>query len=88
MKIFPFDGFREHFIQCQKDMLNNNNNLKTEFSSEKLKLKIIKGKLKTDEVGKPYLEYIMDISYNGLCTCTSNILGLFSIICIAFSVVR
>ena len=66
MKIFPFDGFREHFIQCQKDMLNNNNNLKTEFSSEKLKLKIIKGKLKTDEVGKPYLEYIMDISYNGL----------------------
>ncbi len=67
MKIFPFEVFRDHILQCQKDMLNNNiTNPKTEFSSEKLKLKIIKGKLKTDEVGKPYLEYIMDISYNGV----------------------
>ena len=67
MKIFQFEVFREHILQCQKDMINNNiSNPKTEFSSEKLKLKIIKGKLKTDEVGKPYLEYIMDISYNGL----------------------
>ena len=34
------------------------------FSPERLKLKILKGKVKQDEIGKPYLNYIIDIQYN------------------------
>ena len=43
------------------DLLNNNNISK--FNPDKLKIKILKGKLKTDELGKYYLEYILDINY-------------------------
>ena len=45
------------------DLINNNlyNNPIHKFNPEKLKIKILKGKLKTDELGKPYLEYILDI---------------------------
>ena len=47
------------------DLINNNlyNNQLYKFNPEKLKIKILKGKLKTDELGKPYLEYILDINY-------------------------
>ena len=47
------------------DLINNNlyNNPIHKFNPEKLKIKILKGKLKTDELGKPYLEYILDINY-------------------------
>ena len=43
------------------DFMNNNKNIK--FNPNKLKIKILKGTLKTDELGKPYLEYILDINY-------------------------
>ena len=42
------------------ETLNNNIN---KFNPDKLKIKILKGRLKTDELGKPYLEYILDINY-------------------------
>ena len=42
------------------DLVNNKIN---KFNPDKLKIKILKGKLKTDELGKPYLEYILDINY-------------------------
>ena len=42
------------------DEINNNIN---KLNPDKLKIKILKGKLKTDELGKPYLEYILDINY-------------------------
>ena len=48
------------------DVINNNNiyaNQIYKFNPDKLKIKILKGKLKTDELGKPYLEYILDINY-------------------------
>ena len=48
------------------DLINNNtmtNQIYHKFNPEKLKIKILKGKLKTDELGKPYLEYILDINY-------------------------
>ena len=48
------------------DLINNNtmaNQMYHKFNPEKLKIKILKGKLKTDELGKPYLEYILDINY-------------------------
>ena len=39
------------------------NNDRIKFNPDKLKIKILKGTLKTDELGKPYLEYILDINY-------------------------
>ena len=53
-------------ILASMDLINNNNiynNQIHKFNPDKLKIKIIKGKLKTDELGKPYLEYILDINY-------------------------
>ena len=53
-------------ILASMDLINNNNiynNQTHKFNPDKLKIKIIKGKLKTDELGKPYLEYILDINY-------------------------
>ena len=40
--------------------MNNNIN----FNPEKLKIKILKGKVKLDELGNPYLEYIIDVNYD------------------------
>ena len=36
-------------------------NSKMNFNPDKLKIKILKGWVKQDELGKPYLEYIIDI---------------------------
>ena len=44
------------------DLINNNIS-SSKFNPDKLKIKILKGKLKTDELGKYYLEYILDINY-------------------------
>ena len=41
------------------ETINNIN----KFNPDKLKIKILNGRLKTDELGKPYLEYILDINY-------------------------
>ena len=64
-KNFSFENFKEHYNSCNydKNLLNNNNNV--EFYPEKLKIKILKGKVKIDEIGKPYLDYIIDINYSG-----------------------
>ena len=53
-------------ILASMDLINNNMNNYNQihkFNPDKLKIKILKGKLKTDELGKPYLEYILDINY-------------------------
>ena len=54
-------------ILASMDIINNNmynnSNQIHKFNPDKLKIKILKGKLKTDELGKPYLEYILDINY-------------------------
>ena len=44
------------------DLINNNVS-SSKFNPDKLKINILKGKLKTDELGKYYLEYILDINY-------------------------
>jgi hypothetical protein len=41
---------------------NSNNN----FNPQKLKIKIIKGRIRKDKSGKPYLEYIININYNNI----------------------
>ena len=77
-KLFTYDIFKEHYNKCKDSVGNINNSQKSEndkskmsvevskfiFNPEKLKIKIIKGRLKSDELGKPYLEYILDINYN------------------------
>ena len=75
LETFNMEEFKEHFENCMnnpdninKNKLHKNINPEIEFysnfSPEKLKIKILKGKVKQDEIGKPYLNYIIDIQYN------------------------
>ena len=66
LKIFTYENFQNHYLNCQLNSTINNNIslISGEFFPERLKLKILKGRLKQDELGKPYLEYIIDINYN------------------------
>jgi len=71
---YTYDIFKEHYKQCKEISKNknfefdkNNNGIeenKFEFNPELLKIKILKGSLKNDELGKPYLDYILDINYD------------------------
>ena len=65
-KIYPYEDFKDHYINCQKGLISNPNinNSNINFSPEKLKIKILKGKVKQDELGKPFLEYIIDVNYD------------------------
>ena len=77
-KLYPYDIFKDHYNECKESSINNSKNPNMENKSnkngfeenkfvinpDKLKIKIIKGHLKNDELGKPYLEYILDINYN------------------------
>ena len=79
-KIYTFENFKKHYINCQKgikdnitEVMNNNNIInnmnhisfnKININADKLKIKILKGSIKQDELGKPYLDYILDINYN------------------------
>ena len=71
--LYMYDNFKEHYNNCngmpnnmQSKANNNNYNDENKFilNPEKLKIKILKGTLKNDELGKPYLECIIDINYN------------------------
>ena len=65
-KNYLYEDFKDHYTNCQKGLISNaninNNNIN--FSPEKLKIKILKGKVKQDELGKPFLEYIIDVNYD------------------------
>ncbi len=65
-KLYIYDDFTNHYSNCQKGILSNSNinHASMNFFPDKLKIKILKGKLKQDELGKPYLEYIIDINYD------------------------
>ena len=64
-KLYSYDEFKEHYQNCQKGLINNNSlNNNINFNPEKLKIKILKGKVKQDELGNPYLEYIIDVNYD------------------------
>ncbi len=64
LKNFNFDSFKSHYPICQKTILTSSQKIDT-ISIDKLKIKILKGRVKQDELGKPFLEYIIDIWYNG-----------------------
>ena len=65
-KIYLYDDFKDHYTNCQKGLISNaninNNNIN--FNPDKLKIKILKGRVKQDELGKPFLEYIIDVNYD------------------------
>ena len=65
-KIFSYEEFKDHYSNCQKGLINNTtlNNNTINFNPERLKMKILKGRVKQDELGNPYLEYIIDINYD------------------------
>ena len=65
-KTYSFEDFKDHYSNCQKGLISNTNinNNNINFSPEKLKIKILKGKVKQDELGKPFLEYIIDVNYD------------------------
>ena len=57
--IYNYQNIKNHYNECQKknskeNIMNNNSNIK---------IKILKGNIKQDELGKNYLEYILDINY-------------------------
>ena len=53
-------------INNSKDLIKNINNFqnKTNLNPKKLKIKIVKGRVRKDKSGKPYLEYVINITYN------------------------
>ena len=65
-KMYLYDDFKDHYSNCQKGLISNaninNNNIN--FNPDKLKIKILKGRVKQDELGKPFLEYIIDVNYD------------------------
>ena len=65
-KIYLYDDFKDHYTNCQKGLISNTNinNNNINFNPDKLKIKILKGRVKQDELGKPFLEYIIDINYD------------------------
>ena len=43
---------------------NNRSNFDIYFDPNKLRIKIIKGQIKTDELNKPYLDYLINVNYD------------------------
>ena len=61
-EIYSLDNFKIHYNDCKKNINNNyNNNFNR---NNNIKIKILKGNIKQDELGKTYLEYVLDINYN------------------------
>ena len=50
----------------------NNINTNNTFDPKKLKIKIIKGRIRKDKSGKPYLEYVININYDNMTNWNIN----------------
>ena len=61
---------KQYFTLMDYKIHKNNCNYKSEFNNiinpDKLRIRILKGKIKNVKKGKPYLEYIMDIYYSNI----------------------
>ena len=64
------EEFKKHKNICKGKYnfsnINNEDEFNTNLYPEKLRIKILKGKIKNDKNGKPYLEYILDINYSNI----------------------
>ena len=76
---FNLDEYKQHKKICggRKSSTSSNNqniyndiDLENDFNTNlnpgKLKIRILKGKIKNEKNGKPYLEYILDINYSNI----------------------
>ena len=64
-KIFNFDNIKKHSHNSLDNKINNTNNaIDLNANFDKMKIKILKGIIKQDELNKPFLEYILEINYN------------------------
>ena len=67
-KSFKLKDFLNHFSNCQNNINDSksNNSLQDKpiFDSKKIKIKISKSQIKTDELNHPYIEYLLDINYD------------------------
>ena len=54
------------YVNNNKNINDNINNINNNYNPEKLKIKIIKGRIRKDKTGKPYLEYIINIDYDNI----------------------
>ena len=73
---FTLEEFKTHRNNCGRKKLSSSNNINninenayendfiSNINPEKLRIRILKGKIKNEKAGKPYLEYIMDIYYS------------------------
>ncbi len=58
------NGKKNNFYENNNGNTNIKNNSNNIFIPQKLKIKIIKGRIRKDKSGKPYLEYIININYD------------------------
>ena len=61
--IFNLDIFKSHYNDCLSNK-KINNKLNINNNTPNIQIKILKGNIKQDELGKTYLEYVLDINYN------------------------
>ena len=63
-----------YYYDSNKNSNNNKKNINNSniFVPKKLKIKIIKGRIRKDKSGKPYLEYIINIDYDNVINWNIN----------------
>ena len=68
MKKNNYKNINLYYYDNNKNASNNNkSNINNKiFIPQKLKIKIIKGRIRKDKSGKPYLEYIININYDNI----------------------
>ena len=70
------NGNTSNTYETNKNPSNNNipmnNNINIMYNPSKLNIKIIKGRIKKDKNGKPYLEYIININYDSKISWNIN----------------
>ena len=76
-KYFTLEEFKKHQSVCGENKLsssiggknnlidyNDENEFNTNITPGKLRIRVLKGKIKNEKKGRPYLEYILDINYS------------------------
>ena len=59
--VYTYENFKLHYPDCET---KKNNSINIPLNNNNIKIKILKGNIKQDELGKTYLEYILEVNYN------------------------
>ena len=66
-KYFTLPEYKLHKDNCPlSDSSQNKTNINFKLNPDKLKIRILKGKIKHGNSSSPYLEYIVDVNYNNM----------------------